>query len=262
MSIRTQRTVCVTVGILLAVVFGGVQDVIGFLNYLIFLVIDTFFLTYGGYLWAKLKGRHWSWMFTMWVWPLGLLVLSLLPDKSASDRACEGERCLSYFQEELKFGAFQTKEADLYNNAVVEYGMSAGTDSKAAEEMTQAAKRLAESLNEILGRRSVMASIPDTASAVYFAWQATYDALCAWAEAQAAAVSAAVRGMVPHTERVRELHGESEKLRRKAEKEERRFFKQLKISGNEMQRMLAEASVAAENDSWQPEWVKREGGTS
>ena len=253
MSIHTQRTVFVVVGILLAVLFGGLGDVIGFWDYLVFVTIDAFFLTYGGYLWAKLKGRHWAWMFTMWVWPLGLLVLWLLADKSASDRAYEWERCLSYFQEELKLGAFQTKEADLYNNAVVEYGMSAATSDEAAQQMVRAAKRLAESLNEILRRRSQMVPVPDAASAVYLARQVNYDALSAWAGAQAAAVSAAVRGMLPHTERVRTLHKESEKWRRKAEKEEKKFVKQLKISGHDLQTMLAEASVAADNDDWQPE---------
>lgn len=253
MSIQRQRTVFLVVGILLALLFGGLQDIIGLWNYLIFLAIDTFFLLYGGYLWAKLKGRHWAWSLTMLVWPLGLLVLWLLADKSASDRAYERERCLSYFQEELKLGAFQTKEADLYNNAVVEYGMSAATSDEAAQEMMRAAKRLAQSLIEILRRRSAMVSVPDAASAVYLARQVTYDALSAWAGAQAAAVSAMASGMIPHTERVRELHKESEKWQRKAEKEEKKFVKQLKISGHDLQTMLAEASVAAENDSWQPE---------
>jgi len=47
---------------------------------LIFHGIGAGFLLYGGYLWAKLKGRHWAWMFTM---PLlvGLLVLPMLKDR-------------------------------------------------------------------------------------------------------------------------------------------------------------------------------------
>ena len=68
-----------------------------------------------------------------------------------------------------------------------------------------------------------------------------------------AALAAAARGMIPHIERVRQLSKESEKWQRKAEKEEEKFVKQLKISGHDLQRMLDEASIAAENDRWQPE---------
>jgi len=47
---------------------------------LIFQGIGAGLLLYGGYLWAKLKGRCWAWMFTM---PLlvGLLVLPMLKDR-------------------------------------------------------------------------------------------------------------------------------------------------------------------------------------
>ncbi len=55
-------------------------DIISWGTALIFQVIGVGFSLYGGYLWAKLKGRHWAWMFTM---PLlvGLLVLPMLKDR-------------------------------------------------------------------------------------------------------------------------------------------------------------------------------------
>jgi hypothetical protein len=36
----------------------------------------------GGYLWAKLKGRHWAWMFTMLAVWVGVLVLPILKDRN------------------------------------------------------------------------------------------------------------------------------------------------------------------------------------
>jgi len=156
------------------------------------------------------------------------------------------QQCLAYYQEELKLKAFQQEEADLYNEAVVKYGMSVGTDDKAAKGMLRATSRLVESANEILRRRAEMRSVPDMASAMYFAWQTTYSDYLAWASAQAAAVSAAAEGMVPHGQRVRELLEESEKSRRKAEGEEKKLLKRLKLSSHEMRELLAEASVALE----------------
>ena len=167
------------------------------------------------------------------------------------------QQCLAYYQEELNFKAFQEKEADLYNEAVVKYGMSVGTDDRAAKEMLRATKRLVESANEILRRRSQMAGVPDMASATYFAWQTTYSDYLAWASAQAAAVSAVAKGMVPHGKRVQELLEESEKSRRRAEGKEKRFLKQLMITGDEVRRMLTEASTVVGSQNCQAEEVSK-----
>jgi apolipoprotein N-acyltransferase len=37
---------------------------------------------YGCYLWAKLKNRHWAWMFFGILTPIGLLPLALMKDRS------------------------------------------------------------------------------------------------------------------------------------------------------------------------------------
>jgi len=167
-------------------------------------------------------------------------------------RGEELQRCLAYLEEEWKLKAFQEKEADLYNNALVKYGKSISTDSRAAKEVCQAANRLAQSATEILEQRNKVASIPDVASAMYFAWQLTYSDYSAWAAAQAAAIEAWGRGMESHGERVRALLSQSEKSRHEAEKEEKKLLKRLKLSGDAVRRIFNNASAAVKADNWQP----------
>lgn len=168
----------------------------------------------------------------------------------------ERQRCLSYYEAELKLKAFQEKEADLYNKAAVKYARSTPTDSDAAKEMCRAANRLSQSANEILKRRDGMPPIPDAASAMYFAWQLTYSDYAAWASAQLAAVEAVANGMQPHTERVRQLLEQSEKSRQRAEKDERKFLERLKLSASEIRKMFLNASAAVSAENWQPEEVR------
>ena len=220
------------------------EDIVGGL-----IGIIRFVISFSASLWVlAMKGRKVWWVFL----PLAPVCLDNLRQEEkgvvqTTDQVQEmnnateydiRQQCLAYYQEELRFKAFQEKEADLYNEAVVKYGMSVGTDDRAAKEMLRATKRLVESANEILRRRSQMAGVPDMASATYFAWQTTYSDYLAWASAQAAAVSAVANGMVPHGKRVQELLEESEKSRRKAEGEEKRFLKRLKLRSNEAGNML------------------------
>ena len=86
----------------------------------------------------------------------------------------ELQKCLTYLAEEWKLKAFQEKEVDLYNNALLECGNSISTDSQAAKEVYRAAKRLVQSARELLKRRGKITSIPEAASAMYSAWQLTY----------------------------------------------------------------------------------------
>lgn len=75
--------VFVIVGILLNF-YSNTLNSLGYISWgtqLLFNGIGAGFLLYGGYLWAKLKGWHWAWMFTMLIFPVGILVLSLLKDR-------------------------------------------------------------------------------------------------------------------------------------------------------------------------------------
>jgi hypothetical protein len=207
---------------------------------------------WGSYTWAKEKRHSGWWSLLGMIAPIGYLGLMLLSDKSQTIDKNELQRCLAYLEEEWKFQAFQTREADLYNNALVQYGYSMTTDSLASKEMCRAASRLSQSTSEILKCRGGMASIPDIASAMYLAWQMTYSDYSAWAGMQYAAIKAVATGMQPHTQRVRELLQQSEKSRRKAENEEKRFYKRLNLNVNDVNRIISNASAAVAVDNWQP----------
>lgn len=173
----------------------------------------------------------------------------------------ELRKYLAYLEEEWKLTAFQEKEADLYNNAVVKYSSSVSTNTHAAKQMCRAANRLAQSASEILRRRGKMASVPDAASAMYFAWQLTYSDYSAWATAQSAAIEAVANGMEPRSERVRGLLAQSEKSRNKAMNEEKKLLKRLKLSGltgDMVQKIFNDASAAITAENWQPEEVYKE----
>ena len=171
-------------------------------------------------------------------------------------RGDERQKCLSYYEQELKLKAFQEKEADLYNDAVVKYGDSMTIDNLASKEMCGAANRLSQSASAILKRRGGMASIPDVASMMYLAWQMTYSDYSAWASAQYAALQAVANGMQPNIARVRELLSQSEKSRHKAENEEKKLLKRLKLNINDISTMLSNASAAVAADNWQPKETK------
>ena len=130
------------------------------------------------------------------------------------------------------------------------------TDSRAAEEMCRAANRLAQSASEILRRRSQMASVPDAASATYFAWHLTYSDYSTMATPNAAAIGALANGMEAHGEDIRELFLQSEKSRYEAMKEMKKLLKRIKLSGDEAQKLFSNAlaTIAAEN--WQPKETK------
>lgn len=168
----------------------------------------------------------------------------------------ERKKCFEYYEEESKLTVFQEKEADLYNNALVKYGKSISTDSNAAKEMCRAANRLTQAASEILRRRGKMASIPDAASAMYFAWQVAFSNYSAWATAQSAAIEAAASGMEPYGWRVRQLLEQFEKSHHEAEKEEKKLLKRLKLSGDEFQTLFNNASAAIEAENWQPKEFK------
>jgi len=85
MSIKTQRTVFLIIGVVMLIYIGILVKQLSFLGYLVLQSIDAFFLFYGAYLWTRLKRRHWAWIFTMIFWPLGVLILFLLKESKKND---------------------------------------------------------------------------------------------------------------------------------------------------------------------------------
>ena len=164
----------------------------------------------------------------------------------------ELQKCLAYLEKEWEIRAFQGKEVDLYNKALVEYSKEISTDSTAAKEVYRAAKRLVQSAREILKRRGKVTSIPDTASAMYSAWQLAYSDYSAWTETQPGVVEAVANGLEPNSEHVQKLLLQTEKSRREAEKEEEKLLKRLKLSGDEAKKLFRKALDIVVAEDWQP----------
>lgn len=159
---------------------------------------------------------------------------------------------LAYHGELAKLMAFQSKEADIYNNALVVYRSSMITSDKAAQEMCRTARRLVESAKAIVNYISRMLTLPDVIATTHFFWQKTFLDYQAWAEAQAAAIEAIAAGMEPAGERVHELLLQAEKSEREAMKAEEKLVRRLGVKPSDIQQSLNNALVAVEKENWQP----------
>jgi hypothetical protein len=164
----------------------------------------------------------------------------------------ELQECLDCFESETKVTAFQTKEADLYNDAMVKYGNSIMENPVAAREACKAAKRLYLSAKEVLRRHDEIKNVPASASLMHFAWYATFSANAAWASATAAAIEAMAKGMNPNMMYIQQLVQEYQKAWRRAQDEDRKFLKRLKVSAEDIAKIVARAATIGTADDWEP----------
>jgi|GEM_PF-1250409 hypothetical protein len=164
----------------------------------------------------------------------------------------ELQQCLAYWEAQNKVTAFQTKEADLYNNAMVKYGNSISQNPSAASEACKAADRLSQAATEVLRRHNEIKNIPAAALAVHSAWRATFFANEAWTYATAAAIEAMSRGMSPNTAYVQQLVKEYQKAWRRAQDEDKKFIKRLRVNEEDIRR-ITRATMPDVADDWQPQ---------
>ena len=158
-----------------------------------------------------------------------------------------------------KHAAFQTKEADLFNNAMVKYGNSIMGNPLAAKDMKKAAKRLSQAATEILRRHEEIENVPVAASAMHSAWHATFLANAAWASAMVTAIEsnifallAMAEGMNPQIKYAQQLAEELQKVWRRADDEDKKFLKQLKVGAEDIAKIVARAISDATDDNWEP----------
>ncbi len=170
----------------------------------------------------------------------------------------ELRECLAYFEDETKVIAFQTKEADIFNNAMIKYGNSIMENPLAAKDMKQAAKRLSQAATEILKRHEKIKNVPVKASAMRSAWYDTFKANAAWASTMVNAIEsnmfaflAAAEGMNPEIKHAQQLALELQKAWRKADDEDKKFLKQLKVSSEDIAKIITRATTI-DVDKWEP----------
>jgi hypothetical protein len=164
----------------------------------------------------------------------------------------ELQQCLAYFEAETKVITFQTKEADIYNNAMVKYGNSIIKNTLAAKEACKAVKRLTQSAAEVCKRHEEIKDIPTAAQAMRYAWHLTFLANLAWASATAAAIEAMANDMDPNVLYVQQLVEEYQKAWRIADDEDKKFINRLKVSGEDIAQIMYRATKASEMDDWEP----------
>jgi len=164
----------------------------------------------------------------------------------------ELQSCLDYYEAELMVTKFQTREADLFNNTLVKYLNSITEDPVAAAEVCKAANRLVQSAHEVIRRHETIQPIPDAALAARCAWSVTFLSLKAWAEATLSAMEALSNGMKPNYAYVQNLLRENQLAQCKAQEEDKRFLRRLKLSAAEINKMLNKINDIEATDDWQP----------
>ncbi len=160
--------------------------------------------------------------------------------------------CLHYLEESCQIAAFQAKEADSYNETLVKYGNSAPDDPTGTTEILKATNRLAQAAKETLERHEDIDQIPVSASSMHHAWWATFKSYSAWASAKNKAITAGEQGEGIETTSIEKLMKEYQRDWIKAEREEKRFLKHLKLNTDDVSRMFARAENAVSAEKWEP----------
>lgn len=164
-------------------------------------------------------------------------------------------RCLEYLGEHYKLTTFQEKEADLYNESLVQYMPTLATNKRSAEEMVKVAERFKQAAHELSKRSKQLVSVPESVGALHFAWQIVFADYTAWVDAQYAAYVAISQDSSPYAERVQALFRQQEESHKKALKEEKKLLKRLRASGlgpSDIQSLVDKAFAAIEAENWQP----------
>jgi len=158
----------------------------------------------------------------------------------------ELQDCLAYFEAQTKVIAFQAKEADLYNSAMVK-------DNNYISEELKAVKRLSLAATEVIRRYEDIENIPSAASQMHYAWHATFLANEAWASAWAEALEAMANSISADMVYVQQLEKEYQRAWKWADEEDRKFLKQLDMSAGDIAEIAARATTEIiANDSWEP----------
>jgi len=160
--------------------------------------------------------------------------------------------CLSFFEAQNRIIAFQSKEAELYNNVLTKCLDSVGIDSKATREATRASERLLAAAEEVLRRHDELEDIPDDAVAVRHAWHVVFTTYLSWAKASKAGIEAKAEGLTPNVYYIQQLVQEREQAQRIAEEEDKKFVKQLDIGQEDFTNMVNRSIEAGSKDDWEP----------
>lgn len=160
--------------------------------------------------------------------------------------------CSDYLSEACRITAFHSRETELYDRALFQYGKQVGNDPKAAMEIQKAMDRLSQAAREALRRHEEIDQIPILASPMHHAWWYMLRAFSTWTSTRNKAITAERNGVVVEQTSIEKLMNEYRKAWIKAENEEKRLFKYLKLSNGDITKIAQQAENAVSAENWNP----------
>ncbi|MBA7582159.1 hypothetical protein ES708_24079 [subsurface metagenome] len=169
----------------------------------------------------------------------------------------ERQECLAYYEEEKKLRLLYERVEQLFDKTVGKYenelfqARKAGRDFMSSlEKIGEVTEHISQAATEIVKRKKEMGVAPSAASAMASAWEAAYLDYEALRNPSNIVAGSDIVKVEAKRERTKELFTKFAKSLRRAWKEEKEFLKRLKLSGDEGQSILNDASRATAADEW------------
>jgi hypothetical protein len=162
---------------------------------------------------------------------------------------------LEYYTSEVRIRVFQDREAARFDDVLLKYEKSLTSHPGLSEHLVEAGTRIRAATREVWKRRAEdLTPVPESALLLYLRWQECCEAREAWTEAKIAAVDDVAAGGTPASARLKILLGKSEKTRRAAEREERRFLETWRLHRDSVLKMVTGPLMdEGELDDWRPD---------
>jgi len=169
----------------------------------------------------------------------------------------ERQECLAYYEEEKKLRLLYERVEQLFDKRVGKYenelfqARKAGMDFMSSlEKIGEVTEHISQAATEIVKRKKEMRPAPSAASAMASAWEAAYLDYEALRNPSNIVASSDIVKVEAKREGTKELFTKFDKSLRRAWKEEKEFLKRLKLTSDEGQRILDNASRATAADKW------------
>jgi hypothetical protein len=166
---------------------------------------------------------------------------------------------LEYYTSEVRIRVFQDREAARFDDVLLKYEKSLTSHPGLSEHLVEAGTRIRAATREVWKRRAEdLTPVPESALLLYLRWQECCEAREAWTEAKIAAIDDVAAGGMPASASLKMLLGKSEKTRRAAEREERRFLETWRLHRDSVLKMVTGPLMDEDElDDWRPDLTDR-----
>ena len=209
--------------------------------------------------------NHSGYYFLVIVVPLvniGFLLYLLVTPTAAVDLV-ERNICLEYYTKEVRLRLFQEREAERFIESLDKYKSTIASHRVSQEQLTSAGARVRAATREVWRRRAEQLNrIPEQAIALHIRGQDAQEAFEAWSEAQVIAIEQMAAGGTPASAQLKMLQTKSQKARKEARREEKRFLRRVRLHPDAVQNMVVNPLLDEDDlDNWRPD-NRSEGGES